>query len=273
MFLHTWHPQPLIAAIGSFSFRWYGLLLAIAALVGFGLIQRIGRRYRLDVNRLFDLALITLVAGFIGARIYHVLNEWTYYWARPTEMWKVWNGGLALHGGLIFGAVALFIMARRWRWNAWLIADIMAPAVALGQAIGRWGNYANQELFGKPTSLPWGIPIDPLNRPPAYVTQTYFHPTFLYESLGLLVIAVLLWLMHRRRWRMSDSKQPQPYGAIALTYFVLYSVLRISTESLRLDRTPIIGGVRLPILVSGLIIILALIIMIIIYRRIRTQRP
>src|SRR4029077_873889 len=97
----------------------------------------------------------------------------------------------AWHGGLIAGLIALIIVARRKKLSFWLLADVIAPGLALGQAIGRWGNYFNQELFGKPTSLPWGLPIDVANRPVGYTQVKYFHPTFLYESLGLIVIAVV----------------------------------------------------------------------------------
>ena len=259
MFLHTWHPHPLAATIANIQLHWYGVLLAVAALAGIGMMEWLGKKYRLDTNRLFDLALITLVVGFIGARLYHVLNELTYYQTHLSDIFKVWNGGLALHGGIVAGGAALFFFARRWKWNPWLIADITVPALAIGQAIGRWGNYFNQELFGKPTSLPWGIPIDLMNRQSPFLTEQYFHPTFLYESLGLLIITVGLFLMHRRQWTTKGVKA----GTITLAYIISYSALRMATEFLRIDRTPIIGGIRLPILVSGLFILAAIVILVI----------
>lgn len=267
MFLHTWHPQPLIATLGNLQLHWYGLLLAVGALAGIGIIQLIGQRYKLDHNRLFDLTLVVLVTGFIGARLYHVLNEWPYYQAHVTEIWKVWNGGLALHGGLLAGAAALIFMTRRWKWDAWLVADIAVPAFALAQAIGRWGNYFNQELFGRPTSKPWGIPIDAVNRPPEFIASDYFHPTFLYESLGLLIIAGILWWMHVRRWKKTSILPAPRYGNIVLAYLILASALRIATESLRIDHTPIIGDLRLPIIVAGGLIVIALITLFIRYRQ------
>lgn len=247
--------------------------MAVAAIVGIGIMVLIGKRYQLDQNRQFDLTLLVLVVGFVGARLYHVLNEWAYYSAHSAEIWKVWNGGLALHGGLLAGGATLVIMARRWKWDGWLLADITVPAFAVAQAIGRWGNYFNQELFGRPTSRPWGIPIDPANRPAEFMTNDYFHPTFLYESLGLLLIAGLLWWLHIRRWEKPASASPIRYGAIALTYLISASVLRIAIESMRLDHTPIIGGVRLPILVAGFIIIVALTTLFIRYRQAHVHTP
>ncbi len=268
MFLHSFHPHPLIATIGSFQLHWYGLLLAVATLVAISIIQWLGRKYKLDLNRLFDVSLITLVAGFIGARLYHVFNEWTYYHAHPIEIVKVWNGGLALHGGLLVGAVTLILLSRKWKWNPWLIADIFAPAMAIAQAIGRWGNYFNQELFGRPTKLPWGIFIDNANRPPMYLTQPFYHPTFLYEFFGLLIIAAILIWLHKQRFKKPEQLHNlRSTGKIALVYVTLYSLLRIATETLRVDRTPIIGGIRLPILVSGFVIVAAIITMIIRHRR------
>lgn len=267
MFLHTWHPQPYLLSFGNYHLRWYGLCLALAALAGMGIAQHLAKKYRLNVNRVFDLALILLITGFIGARLYHVLNEWPYYRLHLNEIWKVWNGGLAIHGGLFVGLIMLIIFARRWKWDPWLLADILAPALVVGQAIGRWGNYFNQELFGRPTGQPWGIPIYLFNRPPPYITDNYFHPTFLYESLGCLAIAVILYWCHRRRWKKSGESIVRFPGSIALLYFFLYALLRLGVESLRIDQTPIIGAVRLPILVSGGIAFVSALTFIIRYRR------
>lgn len=273
MFLHTWHPQPLIAAFGGLQLHWYGLFLAIAALVGIGITGLIGRRYKLDQNKLFDLALIVLVVGFIGARFYHVLNESDYYSHHASEILKVWNGGLALHGGLVAGGAALLVMARRWKWDMWLMADVAAPAFAVAQAIGRWGNYFNQELFGKPTGRPWGIPIEALNRQPPYFSDEFFHPAFLYESIGLLVIGASLWCLHSRRWKKTSSSRPIMYGSIALAYLILASILRLAVETIRIDRTPIIGGIRLPILIAGSIILCSVLTLIVRYRRAHAKQP
>lgn len=271
MFLHTWHPQPLVATIGTLELHWYGVLLAIASISAIGLLIRQGKRYGFDSNALFDAALIIIIVGFIGGRLYHVLNEWSYYRTHLTDIWRVWNGGLALHGGLIAGGIAVFFVARRQQWSAWLLADVAAPAVALGQMIGRWGNYFNQELFGRPTNLPWGIPIDQRYRPAQYFGQEFFHPTFLYESLGLLLILGGLLFLHRRYGKQLRTGH-FPAGVISLAYLGSYALLRVLTELLRLDRTPVIGGLRLPILVSGVLLISSIVVLLIRLRRAHAAR-
>jgi phosphatidylglycerol:prolipoprotein diacylglycerol transferase len=271
MFLHTWHPHALIVSLGGLSLHWYGLTLALGALAGYTVIVKLGRQYRLSEQSVTDLFLWLLIVGLLGARLYHVTNEWAFYTAHPSEIFKVWNGGLAIHGGLLAGLITLWVFARKKAWSFWRLADILAAGVILGQAIGRWGNYFNPELFGRPTALPWGIPIDLAHRPAGYLQFTYFHPTFLYESLGSLAIFGVLWWLHRRRLRQQPLGPWQVPGSLALTYFLLYAVLRISTESLRIDRTPIIDGWRLPILTSALIILAAITVWLYLLRRHRVR--
>lgn len=258
MFLHSWHPQPILVHLGSLTIHWYGLTLALGALAGFFLIRWIANKYRLSKTVIFDVFLVLIIAGLIGARLYHVVNEWSYYSQNPGQIIQIWHGGLAWHGGLLAGLIGLIIFARQKKLSFWLLADVITPGLALGQAIGRFGNYFNQELFGRPTSLPWSIPIDPANRPDGFTQFNYFHPTFVYEALGLVVIVGVLVWMHRRRWLRQNSASWSEHtqaGFIALTYLLLAAGLRVATESLRLDRTPTIDGLRLPIIVGGLIII------------------
>lgn len=258
MFLHTWHPHALLLTAGPLELRWYGLLLAVGTLVGYFTVLAVAKRSRLNTNQVTDLFLWLLIFGFIGARFYHVLNEWSFYRAHPDMILKVWNGGLAIHGAIIAGLITLWVVTQRQRLSFWLMADVLVIGLVIGQAIGRWGNYFNQELFGRPTELPWGIPIDPVNRPVAYQGRDFFHPTFLYESLGSLLIFGALWWLHRRRQQHRAPGWWSADGTIAITYVLLYSLLRIGTELVRIDRTPVISGLRLPIIGSLLFIILAI---------------
>lgn len=263
MFLHVWHPHPILFHLGPLAIHWYGLTLALGTLAGFFIIRWVATHYDLGEPVIFDLFIVLIIFGLIGARLYHVSNEWPYYSQHPAQIFQIWNGGLAWHGGLIAGVTAAYIFSRIKKINFWLLSDIVVPGLALGQAIGRWGNYFNQELFGRPSGLPWSIPIDLANRPTGYLQFQYFHPTFLYESLGsLAILGILLWL-HVRRWRHKPVEGWANFtqrGFICLLYLALAAGLRMATESLRIDHTPIIGGVRLPIIVGGLIIILAAIL-------------
>lgn len=266
MFLHAWQPTPIIFHLGSFAVHWYGVLLALGAVVGLLVMIKLAKQYSIAPARIYDLFFFCLLFGFIGARLYHVSNEWAFYSAQPMEIFKVWNGGLAIHGGMIAGLIVLWIYSRVTKINTWLLADLSAVGLVIGQAIGRWGNYFNQELFGRPTDRPWGVLIDPANRPTGYENFQYFHPTFLYESLGCLLIALILIWWYRQSKKRGRSAWWLMEGAVAGGYLILYSLLRIADESLRIDRVPIIAGVRLPIWFSAATILVVISLWFIIYR-------
>lgn len=239
-------------------------MLMFGAIAGFFLIQALTRRGNISANHIGNLFAWLIVVGLAGARFYHVLNELPYYLEHPAEILFIWLGGLGIHGALIAGLLITWWYAKKHRLGFLQLTDVLVPGLAIGQAIGRWGNYFNQELFGKPTDLAWGIPIDPTRRPAPYTQSEFFHPTFLYESLGnALISGLLVWLFRKRL---------QP-GTITLVYFILYAVLRISTESLRIDRTPIIAGIRLPIIVSALIILASVIAWFILRTRTANAHP
>ena len=271
MFLHTWSPPPVLVSVGGLTIHWYGLFLAIGAAAGWWLARWMANRRGLPVHHLDQLLLWLIIGGLIGARLYHVANEWPYYQARADQIFKLWEGGLAIHGALIAGIIIVWLYVRSHKLAFWQLTDVIVPGLALGQAIGRWGNYFNQELFGRPTALSWGIPIEPINRLAAFQNQTYFHPTFLYESLGnLLIVVLLVWLTRRRQKQHPAISWARP-GIVTLAYFLLYGILRMVTESVRIDRTPIIAGVRLPIIVSGLIVAAALIGFLVLSRQSHTR--
>ncbi len=221
-------PGPFVLQIGPLSIRWYGLLFATGVLLGTWLAQREAIRRGEDPDQLLNVIVYGVMVGLLGARLYYVLFNWGYYGHRPLKILAVWEGGLAIHGGLLAGGLTAVIYSVRKKLPVLTYMDIMAPSAPLGQAIGRWGNFFNQEAFGTPTDLPWKLYIEPYHRPSDLATYEYFHPTFLYESLwNLLVFALLYFLLRRRLQRIP--------GALLLCYVGLYSVGRFFVEGLRID--------------------------------------
>ncbi|MFA6551062.1 MAG: prolipoprotein diacylglyceryl transferase [Patescibacteria group bacterium] len=272
-FLHFYLPQPILFHLGVINVYWYGFLMALAILAGLLVSVRVAKWHGVDKEIIYDLFFYVVIAGFIGARIFYILYNPEYFWQHPLDIFKIWQGGIAIHGALIFGILAIIWFVRRMppietlhcnvstmKNNFWLLSAIIAPGLALGQAIGRWGNYFNQELFGRPTDLPWGIPIDLINRPAGFEQFTYFHPTFLYESVGDLTIFILLLLTHwffahnTRNGERVTSNGQKPlnnhslithYSLLITLYLLLYSLLRFMIEFLRIDPTAgSIFGVR-----------------------------
>jgi len=210
MFLHTFHPSPVLAAFGPLAIHWYGLLLVVGGVAAYLVSRKLFAKAGVALALLDELLFPLIVAGFVGARAYHVVNEWWYYWQRPLEVFAVWRGGLAIHGALIGGLVALVwfirnnpkvVTGRDLSLQFLYLADLLAPGFALGQAIGRWGNYFNQELYGLPTGVSWGIPIELLKRVAGFEQYNFFHPTFLYESAWLFVVFIILFGLLRYRLR------------------------------------------------------------------------
>jgi phosphatidylglycerol:prolipoprotein diacylglycerol transferase len=221
-------PGAIAFELGPLQIRWYGILMATAILVGFWLAHRRALQEGLPADQLVRAAQWAVVAGLVGARLYEVAFNWDYYGRFPWKIIAVWEGGLAMHGGLIVGPLVGALLARRWGVPVLRALDVIAPSMILGQAIGRWGNFFNEEAFGAPTGLLWKLYISPPHRPPEFRQFDFFHPTFLYESLwNLLVFAVLV------RWvRPRLGRYP---GAVFFAYIGLYSAGRFFIEALRLD--------------------------------------
>jgi phosphatidylglycerol:prolipoprotein diacylglycerol transferase len=252
-FLHSFVPGATLAVLGPVKIYWYGLFVVLGVLAAVSVTAKLAKRAGLEGGKIFDLAFWLILGGLAGARLYHVLLELPYYSKYPGDIIKVWQGGLAIHGGIIAGLLILFFFCRKEKLNFWLLSGLMVPGIALGQAIGRWGNYFNQELYGLPTTLPWGIPIDLMHRPLQYLSAEYFHPTFLYESLGNLVIFGLLLAL---ALRIADKKIANPKIAL-LSYLALYSTLRFFTEFLRIDHTTLVLGFRWPQILSAIIFLVS----------------
>jgi len=258
-FLHTFEPNPILLSFGFIQIHWYGLILVVAMLSAMFIANRLGTKQGLKKDSIFDLSFYLILGGLAGARIYDIFLELPYYLSHPAQMLKIWEGGLAIHGAIIIGFLILVLFARKNKLNFWQIGMIIAPALALGQAIGRWGNYFNQELFGLPTSLRWGIPININNRPAEFILDKYFQPTFLYESLGCLIIFFFLLVIIK--FIEKKIKKNNKLIILPLTFYVIsYSILRFFLEFIKIDTTPILGGLRWPQITSLALILIFLIL-------------
>jgi phosphatidylglycerol---prolipoprotein diacylglyceryl transferase len=233
---------PVLIEIGPIAIYWYGFLIATGILMGARVATYLADRAGEDSEAIWDMMIIVVVLAIIGSRLYHVFSSpesgllgWDYYRENPAQIFAIWDGGLGFYGALVGGAVgtAIFCYFRNLKLLQWF--DFLAPGMAIGQAIGRWGNYMNRELYGPPTDLPWGLRIPPQYRIPPFndLTQypegTLFHPTFLYESLGLLVVCVLLILIADR------YRERLHHGDLFFGYLMASAVIRFLIEFLRPD--------------------------------------
>lgn len=225
-------PGPILVELGPLTIRWYGFLIATAVLIGVTLSQFLAKRRNVNPDLMGDLILWLVVGAIPVARLYYVLFQWQNYADNPGQIVAIWRGGIAIHGAIIGGAIATLIFARLKRIPFWQLADLVAPSLILGQAIGRWGNFFNSEAFGRPTNLPWKLYIPPESRPFQYIGEQYFHPTFLYESLwNLALFALLIFLF----FRDLQGKPRLKVGTLFLVYMAVYSCGRFWIEGLRLD--------------------------------------
>lgn len=253
--LHTFNPQPILFSLGPINIFWYGLLMVIGIIAGLATTVYLGKKHNIKQDTILDLAFYLVIASILGARIYDIFLELPYYSLHPWAVFKIWQGGLAIHGALIAGALTIYWFTKKYKLSFIKLAAIITPGLALGQAIGRWGNYFNQELFGRPTSLPWGIPIDFPFRPAQFADSTYFHPTFLYESLGdLLIFAILFYVVNKFSAIKDRQQRYINYRFILLGYLLAYSVLRFALEFIRIDNAPTLFGLRWPQVTSLAII-------------------
>jgi prolipoprotein diacylglyceryl transferase len=245
-------PSPSHSSIHlGLTIHMYGLtlLLAIAACMALTGIRYVRRGGNWDL--IFQAGVWGVVAGIVGARLYHDVTSWDqvqaiHAWWAPFAVWK---GGLGIYGGLLFGVGVGALIVRRAGESIPKMMDLVAPGLLLAQAIGRWGNWWNQELFGKPTKLPWGLEIAAGNRPAGYGDYATFHPTFLYESLYALVgVVLLLWLERRFRFRSP---------ALFALYVAYYALGRFFEELIRIDPAHMVAGLRLNAWISIFIFALA----------------
>ena len=223
--------DPVAFRIFGIEIMWYGVLISLGVLLGVFAALKECRKIGFDENNLLDFLIIAIPCGIIGARAYYVIFSWDYYSHNLSEIINIRNGGLAIHGGLIVGVIVGWLFCRKRKIKILQLLDIIVPSVSLGQSIGRWGNFINQEAYGRPTNLPWAIVVD----------GQKVHPTFLYESIiDFALFIFLTWFMRKKK--LTD-------GQVFSLYLILYSIGRFFVEGLRTDSL-IFLGMRVAQLVS-----------------------
>ena len=234
-------PSPSSGSIhfGPLRLNAYGLMIAIGVIVAVRIAGR--RAERIGIGNTEDISAIAMwavPAGVLGGRAYHVLTDYQRFQGHWFDVIKVWQGGLGIWGGVTAGVAVGWWCAKRRGLDAWWIISCAAPAIAIAQAIGRWGNWFNQELFGRPTTLPWALKVSSsVAEKAGYAAGTTFHPTFLYESIGCVVLA---WVLIRIERRLRPAR-----GQLFAWYVAGYTVLRFGVEGLRIDSAHHVGGLRL----------------------------
>lgn len=219
--------DPVLIQIPPITIHWYGVFLTTAILVCLGLALRFGRlKDQLSADNIIEAGMWSALGGLVGARLIFVILKWPDYANNLAEIFLIQNGGLSIHGAIIGGAVGLYLFTRSRKINFFYLADLFAVTLPLGQFIGRFGNFVNQEAFGGPTDLPWKMFISPANRPAGHEEIAFFHPTFLYEGIGSLMIFYFLARLFQR--------QPAA-GQTLVLYLIMYSGLRFITEFWRID--------------------------------------
>ena len=240
-------PSNGVIDIGPLSVHVYGIMLAIGVVVAAVIAGHRWARWGRSRREFDDVVVWIVIGGVVGARLYHVATDWEKFEGNWLRVLEIWHGGLSIWGVIAGGAIAVFLVARVKHLDVLLLCDAIVPGLLVAQAIGRWGNWFNQELLGEPTTLPWGLEIDPAHRPPGYASSATFHPTFLYESLWCLVlVGVLLWV--ERRWRLRN-------GQLLALYLTGYCFARFWFENLRIDEAKLVGPLRVNAWVSLLVML------------------
>ncbi|HDZ6304268.1 TPA: prolipoprotein diacylglyceryl transferase [Staphylococcus aureus] len=255
--------DPVAFNLGPLSVRWYGIIIAVGILLGYFVAQRALVKAGLHKDTLVDIIFYTALFGFIAARIYFVIFQWPYYAENPSEIIKIWHGGIAIHGGLIGGFIAGVIVCKVKNLNPFQIGDIIAPSIILAQGIGRWGNFMNHEAHGGPVSRAF---LEQLHLPNfiienMYINGQYYHPTFLYESIWDVAGFIIL----------VNIRKHLKLGETFFLYLTWYSFGRFFIEGLRTDSLMLTSNIRVAQLVSILLILIS--ISLIVYRRIKYNPP
>lgn len=250
-------PSQILCTVFGVHIYYYGVILAFAIAAGTLLSDWLGTKYfELKKETIIDLAPYLIIFGIIGARLYYCLLDYDFYLRFPTEILAVRHGGISIHGAIAGGFIGLIIYALRHKLSIKKLCDVSVTGLALGQAIGRWGNFFNSEAYGLPTNLPWKLYIAPQYRHIPFQNVGYYHPAFLYESiLDLIIFGILLYFAKTGKYKKE--------GNLALIYLILYSAARIVVENIRIDSIRYIGGIPVAIAVSVGIIVLSVTLLLI----------
>ncbi|MEA3321481.1 MAG: prolipoprotein diacylglyceryl transferase [Bacillota bacterium] len=234
--------------IGPLTVYWYGIIIGIGGVLGYILATKQAKRLGFDKDIFADLLLCALPIALISARIYYVIFKWDYFSKNPSEIIAIWEGGIAIHGALIGATITAIVFARKRGISFWKLADIAAPSIILGQAIGRWGNFMNQEAHGGPVTREF---LENLNLPTfiidqMYIGGQYYHPTFLYESIWNIAGLVVLLLLRKIKLRQ---------GELFLSYIIWYSIGRFFVEGMRTDSLMLTETLRIAQSISILLVL------------------
>ena len=258
---------------GKLVLHFYGLIIVFGAIMAAFLAASEVKRRKISSDYVWDMLPWALIGGIIGARIWHILTPSesmgvtaAYYFTLPLDALAIWKGGLGIPGAVIGGALAVYIYTKKKGLNFLQWTDMLAPGLLLAQAIGRWGNFINQEIYGLPTNLPWAIFIDPTRRLKEYLDVAYYHPLFLYESLwNLINMGLLLWIGRRFTSKLMN-------GDIFLIYCIMYPVTRFTLEFLRLDSSQV-AGININQTIMGIVAVVATVILIFRHTLHKKQAP
>ncbi len=256
--------NPIAFHLGNLSVKWYGVIMAVAIVLATWMSISEGKKRQIESDDFIDLLLWAVPLGYVGARIYYVIFEWGYYSQHPNQIIAIWNGGIAIYGGLIAGLIVLLVFCYKRMLPPFLMLDVISPGIMAAQILGRWGNFINQEAHGGPTTLHF---LESLHLPEFIIQQmkingVYYQPTFLYESLfNLIGLIIILSLRHKKHF----FKQ----GEVFMSYLMWYSVVRFFVEGLRTDSLYIFGVIRVSQFLSLILFIGVLFLFI--YRRVKVK--
>ena len=253
--------NPVLFQIGDFSIRWYAILILVGVIIGYILVKYEANKHGAPKDFVFNLAFYTVIFGLIGARIYYVIFNWNLYSHDVLSIFKFWEGGLAIHGGIIFGLIAMSLYCKKYNVRLFKITDMVVPALLIAQAIGRWGNFFNSEAYGPATTLAAlkghviipDFVINGMN-----IGGTYYEPCFYYESLFCLIGFIIVLIIR--------SRKTLHIGTITSFYFIWYGIGRFIIEGLRTDSL-MLGGFKMAQIVSVIMVVVGLIIAMINSRR------